>query len=162
MDWVEALKFGPTSIAAIVAAWTARLLLKELAKDEVRPQARNLIAMFMVFAIVLTVISLGFTLYDHAQSKAEETAKVMTEKVSGLESKVSDLETKLSKVREIAGAMDMALLNKVTADAAIENNATLKDLIMQNVKAMCDDVGRIGELTGDITLGTKCRKKFVH
>jgi hypothetical protein len=157
-DWIEALKFGPASIAAIVAVRTALLLQTELTRDKVRPEARRLITQFMVFAIVLTIISLGFTLYDHAQSKASETAKDMTAKAALLEGKVSDLQDRLGKVREIAGAMDMALLNKATADSAIENNDTLKNLIKTNIETMCGDVGRIGGIAGDITLGMRCKR----
>ena len=157
--WIEALKFGPASIAAIVAVRTAVLLQTELARDKIRPEARKLISLFMAFAIVLTAISLGFTLYDHAQSRAEETAKVMTAKVLTLESKVSELNDNLSKVKETAGAMDMALLNKSLADSSIAGNEDLKKVIRENIKAMCQDVGRIGGLTGDITLGTRCLER---
>jgi hypothetical protein len=55
--------------------------------------------------------------------------------------------------------MDMALLNKATADSAIEHNDSLKNLILTNIKTMCNDVGRIGSIAGDITLGTRCKEK---
>lgn len=158
IDWVEALKYGPTSIAAIVAVRTAVLFQTELARDKVRPPARTLIALFMVFAIILTALSFAFAIYDHLQNSAEQAAAGQAAKVPALESKIKDLEDRLGRIREKASAMDLGLLNKRLAETQIANNE-IKNTIKQNIEKICEDVGTIGRLTDDLSLGQRCREK---
>jgi hypothetical protein len=63
-NWWEAFKYGPTVLAGFVTLWTAGLITIELNRKTIRPQAKNLLMMFMGFALALTLLSYGLTLLE--------------------------------------------------------------------------------------------------
>jgi hypothetical protein len=141
MDLIDAVKYGAAGIAGISIIVTAGLLQRELSRDEIRPEARKILVVFMGFALVTLLCCGGFAAYDSSQ------------KSSG------DADAKLHQIGSIASGMDASLLAKATADSAIENNPSLKRNLEVAIRSMCDDVGKIGAITGDPSLGSKCKQR---
>jgi hypothetical protein len=111
----------------------------ELSRETVRSSARRLIVEFMAFTTVLMVISGGFAAYDTTQNSPNE------------------MNEKLRKINAIASSLDTSVLVKTATSAQLTGKIALKEVLAEAMKSICTDVGKIGDVTGDNTLGDKCK-----
>jgi hypothetical protein len=141
MEWTEALKYGPISIAALTAFWTAGLLTLELNRATVRKGAQRLIFVFMLFSIALTVLAWGLTIYDNTQAaaRARETAQFLKDE-------------RLSKIQTLIVKIDSEALNKVRS---LDNSGS-----QAVVRSMCAEIMRIYKIAGGEMPTETCGKQL--
>ena len=71
---------------------------------------------------------------------------------------LKEMNAKLAKVTSIASGMDGSILLKAKAEAKM-NDPTLQGILDAAIRSLCDDVGKIGTITRDSSLGDKCKSR---
>jgi hypothetical protein len=147
MTWLEALKYGPITIAALTAAWTAGLLTIELNRPSVRRSAQRLISVFMVFCFLLTIVSYGVTAVENWYTRqdreraAAEIARQSDESIS-----------RLGEIRTLVARLDSQTVSKISQ---LDNTGS-----RALVRSICETITQIYEITGGVQLRGTCAQEM--